>query len=546
LSHKYLIEIDSEIKEKLDKLIDNTSLSVNRILNKLIENNALCEEKINMIIEENKALGQSEINIFDIGDTICTGMYLSDKDGIVISANKSYTKITGIQHNEIIGKNMQTILNEKYLSGEYVVLQNEELNDKFIKNTQNDKESYVTEKPFAICKMVLDEKRIVSVIGTIVTKGNKKTVHFVGKPYFNNLGEVSRVLVIIKEMEDFVQLKKKLHEAEKKSKRYYNELIYLRNNQVEDGMIVKDPSMEKITQLINHVAKTDATVLITGETGVGKEVIAREIYKRSNRNGQAYIKVNCAAIPESLIESEIFGYEKGAFTGANKKEKLGYFEIAQGGTLLLDEIGEMPIKLQSKLLRVLQEREITRIGGTKPISLDVRIIAATNKNLQEQVKNGTFREDLFYRLNVIPIEIPPLRERKADIPVLAHKFLDKFTDKYSKNKEFEAAAIDYLENYEWLGNVRELENTIERLVIIGDGSIIYGSDVLNILEKEKFTYHIIENENITLKEATDIVERNIIEKALKKYKSSRKAAKVLGVTQPTVLRKAKALGIKEW
>jgi len=546
LSRKYLIEVDSEIKEKLDKMIDDTGLSVNSIINKLFENKSLYEEKINMIIEENRELKQPEMNIFEVGDTICTGIYLSDKNGIVISANKSYTKITGIQHNEIIGKDMQTILNEKYLSGEYVVLQNEELNDKFIKNTQNDRESYVTEKPFAICKMVLDEKRMVSVVGTIVTKGYKKTVQFVGKPYFNNLGEVSHVLVIIKEMEDFVKLKKKLHEAEKKSKRYYNELMYLRNNQVEDGMIVKDPSMEKVTQLINHVAKTDATVLITGETGVGKEVIAREIYKRSNRNGQAYIKVNCAAIPESLLESEMFGYEKGAFTGANKKEKLGYFEIAQGGTLLLDEIGEMPIKLQSKLLRVLQEREITRIGGTKPINLDVRIIAATNQNLQEQVKNGTFREDLFYRLNVIPIEIPPLRERKADIPVLAHKFLDKFTDKYNKNKEFEVASIDALENYEWLGNVRELENTIERLVIIGDGPLIYGSDVINILGKEKFTYHIIDNENITLKEATDMVERNIIEKALKKYKSSRKAAKVLGVTQPTVLRKAKALGIKEW
>lgn len=294
------------------------------------------------------------------------------------------------------------------------------------------------------------------------------------------------------------------------------------------------------------MAKTDATILIKGETGVGKEVVAREIYRRSNRSKQAYIKVNCAAIPESLLESEMFGYEKGAFTGADRKEKLGYFEIAQGGTLLLDEIGEMPIKLQSKLLRVLQEREVTRIGGTKPIKLDVRIIAATNQNIEEQIKKGTFREDLFYRLNVIPIEVPPLRERKADIPVLAYKFIDKFTEKYNINKRFEVAAIEVLENYEWPGNVRELENTIERLLIIGDESSVDEKDVINVLGKDKLPYHVIENENITLKEATDILERSIIERTLRKYKSSRKAAKVLGVTQPTVLRKAKALGIKEW
>lgn len=493
----------------------------------------------------NKYLIQQEIDIFELADVMSDGIYLSDKNGIVISVNKSYTKITGIQSKDIIGKDMQTFLNERYLSDEYVVLQDEEFNEMNIKEIENDGEPYITEKPFAICKVALKQKKEVSITGTLNVNGDKKTFYFVGKPYFDKLGEVSYVLVIIREMGNFANIKKKLKKAEEKSKRYLNELMYLRNNQIDNDLIVKDSTMERVIELINHVAKTDATILITGETGVGKEVVAREVYKRSSRNKQAYIKVNCAAIPESLLESEMFGYEKGAFTGANNKGKLGYFEMAQRGTLLLDEIGEMPMKLQSKLLRVLQEREITRIGGTKPISLDVRIIAATNQNIEEQIKNGTFREDLFYRLNVIPIEIPPLRKRKADIPILAQKFLYKFTEKYNKNKEFEAAAIDALENYEWPGNVRELENTLERIVIIGDKPLIDENDVINVIGKDKFPYHVITNDDITLKEATDILERNIIEKALRKYKSSRKAAKALGVTQPTVLRKAKALGIKK-
>lgn len=494
----------------------------------------------------NKYLIQQKIDIFEVADVMSDGIYLSDKDGIVISVNNSYTKITGIQAEDIIGKDMQTFLNERYLNDEYVVLQDKNFNEINIKEIENYGEPYITEKPFAICKMALKQKKEVSITGTLNVNGDKKTVNFVGKPYFEKTGKVSCVLVVIREMEDFSYIKRKLKKAEEKSRRYLNELMYLRNNQLDNDLIVKDSTMQKVTELINHVAKTDATILITGETGVGKEVVAREIYRKSNRNKQAYIKINCASIPENLLESEMFGYEKGAFTGANNKEKLGYFEIAQGGTLLLDEIGEMPIKLQSKLLRVIQEREVTRIGGTKPINLNVRIIAATNQNLEEQIKSGTFRQDLYYRLNVIPIRVPALRERQLDIDILANKFLEKFKEKYNKNKKLEKSAIEALKHYEWPGNVRELENAMERLVIIGDENLIKESDVINILGRSKSENNIINKDNITLKEATDIVEREIIERALKKYKSSRKVAKILGVTQPTILRKAKALGIKEW
>ncbi|WP_238902005.1 sigma 54-interacting transcriptional regulator [Clostridium sp. YIM B02506] len=502
--------------------------------------------EIDKITEDGIDFRQEELGITQILDEISDGIYLADKNGIVTSVNKNYTKITGIEPDEVIGRYMQEVLNERYLSDEYVILNNEDLQDKEIKDNREENESYVTEKPLAICKMVLEQKKEISIIGTLVRKNDRKIVHFKGKPYFNNFGEVNYVLVVIREMEDFINLKKKLQDIERKSKRYLDELIYLRNNQKEDNMIAKDASMKRIIQLINSVAKTDATILITGETGVGKEVIATEIYKKSNRSNKAYIKINCAAIPESLLESEMFGYEKGAFTGAIKKEKLGYFELAQKGTLLLDEIGEMPMKLQSKLLRVLQEKEITRIGGTKPINLDVRIIAATNQNLEQQIKNGTFREDVYYRLNVIPIEIPPLRERKDDISILADTFLNKFNLKYNKNKKIEASVLEVLEEYNWPGNVRELENLLERLVIYGDDEIINKENINNILRKNEFSQYLVEREEITLKEAVDLLEKDIIEKTLKKYRSSRKAAKVLGVTQPTVLRKAKSLGIKDW
>ncbi|MCM8711219.1 sigma 54-interacting transcriptional regulator [Clostridium sp. SYSU_GA19001] len=540
------LKIGCKLKERLDTLVEKTGLDINKLLFKLIENNNVFEEKLKIIMEENMFLRQRELNVFEAADAMSDGVYLSDENGFVIAANSRYSEVTGISADEIIGKNMQTILNEKYLKGEYVTLKAGHLIEGDIMEVQNEIEPYIVEKPVAICSMVLQQKKEVSVMGTLIAKGKKKVVLFIGKPYFDEQGKIKYVLVLMRETTELIKLKDKLEEAEKKSREYLNELINLKSSQREDKLIGKDYSIEKIRQTISYVAKTDATVLITGETGVGKEVVAREIYKNSLRKNGPYIKVNCAAIPESLLESELFGYEKGAFTGAMKKEKLGYFEMANGGTILLDEIGEMPVKLQSKLLRVLQEREITRIGGTKTISLDIRVIASTNQDLEQQIKNGRFREDLYYRLNVIPIKIPPLRERKADIALLAYNFLEKFTERYNKSKEFEASAIEILSCYQWPGNVRELENAIERLVIIGDERFITDKDVINVLGKDKFSYIAADNEETTLKEAVNKLEKTIIEKALKKYKSSHKAAKVLGITQTTVLRKAKALGIKKW
>ncbi|MCP4130442.1 MAG: Fis family transcriptional regulator, partial [bacterium] len=312
--------------------------------------------------------------------------------------------------------------------------------------------------------------------------------------------------------------------------------------------IGNDENMEKLKCLINQVAPVDTTILISGETGVGKEVVSREIHTRSNRRDYPYIKVNCAAIPASLMESELFGYEKGAFTGADNKRKLGFFELANHGTILLDEIGEIPLPLQSKLLRVLQEKELTRLGDTKPVSIDIRIIAATNKDLLKEVNAGLFRKDLYYRLCVIPMVIPPLRERLSDIHILSNHFLDKFNRKYGMTKKISTGAQDLLKQYDWPGNVRELENIIERLIVISKNDIIDKTGISSVLQLEKIDgiQSILNNPECSLKDSVMILEKHLIEKALNDTGSSYKAAEKLGMNQSTIVRKAQKLGINNW
>jgi len=324
----------------------------------------------------------------------------------------------------------------------------------------------------------------------------------------------------------------------------------------EKKTVFKSPYMSQIFSIAKDVAESEATVLITGESGTGKEVLARYIHENSKRKGE-FVAINCAAIPESLIESELFGYERGAFTGAiNKKE--GKFELADDGTLLLDEIGEIPINLQAKLLRVLQEKEIERLGGTKKQKVDVRIIATTNRNLREEVKNGNFREDLFYRLNVINIEIPPLRERKEDIEPLTLFFIDKYCNINKKpQKKLTKDALDLLKSYDWPGNVRELEHTIERAVILSKDQFITPLNLfihgISINSYNEYLTNRDKSENYELVSETDEVskpvkisagmtiadmERELILNTLKETKGNRtKAAEILGITVRTLRNK---------
>lgn len=251
----------------------------------------------------------------------------------------------------------------------------------------------------------------------------------------------------------------------------------LQSNPPTDGCIIQDRGMTKLFGLATRVAKTDVTVLIQGESGTGKEILARHIYQSSTRNSGPYIAVNCAAIPENMLEAMLFGYEKGAFTGAYQATP-GKFELAQKGTLLLDEISEMDLALQAKLLRVLQEKEVERLGGTKVIRLDVRVLATTNLNLKEQVANGKFREDLFYRINVFPLRVPPLRQRCSDIIPLAEEFIRKYGQHGRKLPNFEPKAAELLQKYTWPGNVRELENIVQRALIIQNGDTISVDDII--------------------------------------------------------------------
>lgn len=307
-------------------------------------------------------------------------------------------------------------------------------------------------------------------------------------------------------------------------------------------LIYRSKSMEDIVEQAKRIAEVDSTVLLYGESGVGKEVFAQTIHAHSPRHNKPFVRVNCGAIPETLMESEFFGYESGAFTGADRKGKPGLFELAHTGTIFLDEVGELPANLQVKLLRVLQEREIRRIGGTHTIPIDVRIVAATNKDLRHMVHQKTFREDLYYRLNVIPITIPALRQRQVDIVPLSLHFLDVYNKRYSKEKQLSREAVEVLENYDWPGNIRELQNVIERLVVITRDNFIEGQDVLSALYgevSEESPGRVAVHEIMPLKDALEQVETNLLSLALQKYRTAAEAAQVLGISESTISRKIK-------
>jgi Nif-specific regulatory protein len=299
--------------------------------------------------------------------------------------------------------------------------------------------------------------------------------------------------------------------------------------------------MRQLYEEMARVAGTTTTVLIRGESGTGKELIAQAIHYHSPRAKKPFIKVNCAALPETLVESELFGHERGAFTGAEARKK-GRFELANGGTLFLDEIGELSPAIQVKLLRVLQEREFERVGGTEPVKVDVRVIAASNRDLEKALAGGSFREDLYYRLNVFPIFIPPLRARKADVLPLADHFAEKYAREHGKSiKRISTSAIDLLSSYHWPGNVRELENTMERAVLMADGEVIHGHHLPPTLQTAEATGTVV---STSLSTAVEVFERSLIEDALKTTRGNRsKAARLLSTTERVLSYKVKKYGI---
>jgi DNA-binding NtrC family response regulator len=311
-----------------------------------------------------------------------------------------------------------------------------------------------------------------------------------------------------------------------------------------EGMVGRHPSMVRIYQLITQIAETPVTVLVTGESGTGKELIARAVHHQSDRRTAPFVAVNVAAIPDTLLESELFGHEKGAFTGAHAR-KLGRFELAHGGTVFLDEIGSLRLDLQAKLLRVLQEREIERLGGGRPVPVDVRVLAATNVNLRQAVRDRTFREDLFYRLNVVPLHAPPLRERPEDIPRLVRHFVWKIARESHRDvRDVSSGALDALMRYEWPGNVRELENVIYRAVVLARGPVIQLQDVpLDVAMPE--ASRVQDAGAAPLREACDHFERQYVLRALEgAHWNVSRAARLLGVHRNTILAKLAGWGVR--
>lgn len=366
-------------------------------------------------------------------------------------------------------------------------------------------------------------------------------------PLFDENNRIYRIICSIRDTTELYRLQNELDCVGVLKTRYEEELLSLKKREVfEDRVIFRSASMQKVVELALRLGSVDSTVLLHGESGVGKEVIADVIQKNSRRRDKPFIKINCAAIPEQLLESELFGYARGAFTGASKEGKAGIFEAAHQGTLLLDEVGDMPLSLQAKLLRAIQEKNVRRIGDSVDRAVDVRILAATHKNLAAMAGSGEFRMDLFYRLNVVPLHIPPLRKRKEDILLMIRSFLHKYCERYDTKKELHPRILPILLEYPWPGNVRELENIIERIVVTSAERVIDLADLPHEISRSaKKTALALPIEGKNLKDIMDHFEAMILRHYFSEYGTTRDVATALGIHQSNIVRKLQRLNLED-
>ncbi|WP_052011794.1 sigma-54 interaction domain-containing protein [Youngiibacter fragilis] len=485
------------------------------------------------------------LNAFIVSDFIDLPIHIINEEGFIIFVNKAWSNAYKIRRDLAVGKHIQEVMQNELqyflsLENPYPADESVRINDLTSSHLDD-----ISNESAAL--KALHQRKKISMV-TSSSEGNKIMV--TSTPVFSGLNEIVYVYTFVQNLTEISKLKERLDSEIEMNNLLKSKLTSLMDKKETSKLFGKSKKIRDIKELIPVIAKTDASILILGESGVGKEVLAKEIYLNSNRADKPFLTINCSAIPENLLESEMFGYEKGAFTGA-VTSKPGLFEVANGGTIFLDEIGTMPLSLQPKLLRVLQENEFMRVGGTKKISLDVRFISATNEKLMEMISSGKFRQDLYYRLNVIPVKIPPLKDRKDDIRILSERFLDEFNKKYNKRKMFNESALAGLEKYDWPGNIRELRNAIERLVIIGEKDVICENQ-LSFLAQSKdqmpdsqLNYNI--DSSISLKDAVKKYEKALIQDALKKHKTTYGAAKALRTSQSMIARKSKSFGInKDW
>jgi Nif-specific regulatory protein len=416
-------------------------------------------------------------------------------------------------------------------SGKHVVVPQISREPLFLNRAAERKELSKQELTF-ICVPVMLNRKAVGALGVDLA--------------FKKERNYERTVKFLRVVSSMISQAVKVHRlVESERQRLVDENTHLRQELKErydfSNIIGNSGPMKQVYEQVAQVAHTNTTVLIRGESGTGKELIAHAIHYNSLRAKKPFIKVSCAALPETLIESELFGYEKGAFTGAQVRKK-GRFEMAEGGTLFLDEIGDLNLSTQVKLLRVLQEREFERLGGTETIKANVRLIAATNKDLERAIGEGAFREDLYYRLNVFAIFVPPLRERKPDVLLLADHFLEKYALEHGKNiKRISTPAIDMLMSYHWPGNVRELENTIERAVLVCDGNVVHGHHLPPTLQTAEASGTVM---STSLAEAVQAYEKDVIQDALKTTRGNcAKAARMLATTERIISYKVKKYGI---
>jgi PAS domain S-box-containing protein len=465
----------------------------------LINISAVFQKELDMLYQQNHELKR-------ILDSSYDEIFVTDGNGDVLYVSgESCKRFTGFPPEVFLGKNIKELVEKG-----------------FVRNS-------VTLK-------VLETKSIVSHQQVYP---NGKTVLATGKPVFNEHGMLHLIIINSRDITELVELRNQIAHANSVIDRQQKLMSESQSNPFFVRMITRSEKMLPLIELVEKVAPTDSSVLIEGESGVGKSILARMIHDASNRREKNFVQLNCGAIPSALMESELFGYEGGSFTGANKKGKPGLVELAEGGTLFLDEIGEMPFDLQVKLLQLVQEKTFVSVGGTKLKKVDIRIISATNKNLKQQIEDKTFREDLYYRLHVVPMVIPPLRERPDDVLLLVDHFLKHFNQKYSQSVCLTDATLQVLLGYDWPGNVRELENLIEQLVVTAKSSLLDLEDLPAHIRKSKKIEvpRVLVSGILPLYEAVEETEKQIMKRAIEKYKTSRKVAKALQVNQTTVIRK---------
>jgi PAS domain S-box-containing protein len=440
------------------------------------------------------------------------GIILADEESI-LKVNASFGRITGIAPSSLVDKKIGELDTERHICL-----------------------ASVSE----LIRLTRYHKRTLTLQRQLMT-GNE--IFLTANPVFDRHGNTVRVVVNIRDITELKSLEGQI----KKVTEFYRDAGSRHDENLEypEDIVAESPAMRRLMDLIFRVSRVDSTILLEGESGVGKDVVAGLIHRLSERRGMPFVSVNCGAIPESLLESEFFGYAKGAFTNAGPGGKAGLFEQANGGVLFLDEIGAMPLNLQAKLLKVIQDSRCRRVGGVKDMDLDLRIIAATNQNLRKMITDGMFRLDLFYRLYVVPVKIPPLRDRREDILPLALMFLNKFNRQYQTNRTMGHELMSILESHDWPGNVRELHNLIERLVVTADADILSVEHLPTSVTGENFpasdSFQL--KSTLNLKAAKEAVEREIIKQAMAKGGNTRQAAKLMGVDHSTVVRKAQYYGL---